>query len=281
MNVTPLTPKANPRAPEPARRSAWLRYAPLGLIGTALAVALLAGLHRSFSLEALVAGREALSGQVAAHPAWALAVYVGLYVAVTALSLPGASLLTVAGGFVFGGLWGGAFAVVGATMGATLLFLAARTSLGASVAARAGPRVAAFRAGFQKDAVSYLLFLRLVSVFPFWLVNLALAVVGVRLWTFVWTTFLGIIPGTFAYALAGAGLDSVAAAQRKAFEACVAAGQQPCAMTLSLHNLVTRELILAFAALGLVALVPMALRRWREARAARQTPKPPRRSPDV
>ncbi len=257
----------------------WLRLLPIAIIALGLALALASGLHRSFSLEGMIAGREALAQRVAAHPSGALAAYVALYACVTAVSLPGASLLTIAGGLVFGAWLGGAFAVIGATIGATLLFLAARTSVGAIVAAKAGPRVNALRAGFQKDAVSYLLFLRLVSLFPFWLVNLALALVGVRLWTFIWTTFVGIIPGTFAYALAGAGLDSLVIAQRKAFEACVAAGQQGCVMTISPYHLVTRELILAFAALGLMALAPVALRRWREARGAKALAK--HRSPDV
>ena len=89
---------------------------------------------------------------------------------------------------------------------------------------RAGPWLQKFRAGFQRDAISYLLFLRLVPVFPFWLVNLALATTGVRLWTFTWTTFVGIVPGAIAFALAGAGLDSIAQAQKRVYEACVAAG---------------------------------------------------------
>ena len=119
-----------------------------------------------------------------------------------------------------------------------------------------------------QDAASYLLFLRLVPAFPFWLVNLAPALLGVPLRTFVWTTAVGIIPGTFAYSFAGAGLDSIAAAQKQAFLACVATGATDCKAHIYLHQLVTKELVLAFAALGVVALIPVVIKRWRARRTA-------------
>jgi len=269
-------PEADP-PPSPASAGgralrAALRLLPLVLIAAALGWTLAQGYHRLLSLDYLYLSRELLARAVAADPLRAALAYVALYAVVTGLSIPGAALLTVAGGFVFGWAGGAAGAVVGATVGATGLFLAARTSLGAALASRSGPRLDRFRAGFERDAVSYLLFLRLVSLFPFWLVNLALATLGVRLWTFVWTTFLGIIPGTIAYALAGAGLDSVMAAQRRAYDACMAAhsaaSAAACQATPGLRDLVTPQTIAAFAALGLVALAPVFLRRWREARAS-------------
>jgi uncharacterized membrane protein YdjX (TVP38/TMEM64 family) len=117
--------------------------------------------------------------------------------------------------------------------------------------------------GFQADAFNYLLFLRLVPAFPFFLVNLAPAFLGVRTRTFIVTTFLGILPGTFAYAFFGAGLDSAFGAQESAYRACLAAGAQPCELAFDARAALTPQLLLAFAALGVLALLPVALRRWR------------------
>ena len=134
-----------------------------------------------------------------------LLAFVALYAAAVALSLPGGAVLTMAGGFLFGWLLGGIASILAATIGASIVFLIARSALGEFLAARAGPWLSRFRQGFQDDAFSYLLFLRLVPIFPFWLVNLAPGLLGVGFATYVATTFLGIIPGTFAFALAGSG----------------------------------------------------------------------------
>jgi uncharacterized membrane protein YdjX (TVP38/TMEM64 family) len=241
------------------------RLAPLIALALLLAAALAAGAGRYLTLENILASRESLEALVEGRRAAVLVGYVLLYAAVVAASIPGATLFTIAGGLLFGGWLGGAAAIVGATAGATLLFLAARTSLGHALARRAGPAIARFRAGFQRDAVSYLLFLRLVSLFPFWLVNLALAVTGVRLWTFVWTTFIGIMPATLAFALAGAGLASVADARRLAYEGCLAAGGADCRLSIGPGDLVTRETLIAITAIGIVALAPALMRRLRGA----------------
>ena len=111
-----------------------------------------------------------------------------------------------------------------ATIGATMVFLIARTALGETLSARAGPWLAKLSDGFKEDALSYLLFLRLVPAFPFWFVNIAPAVLGVPLKTYVIGTFFGIIPATFAFASAGAGLDSVVVAAKPEYAACVAEG---------------------------------------------------------
>ncbi|MGE3245495.1 MAG: TVP38/TMEM64 family protein [Beijerinckiaceae bacterium] len=254
-----------------ARAALW-RWAPLALIALALAGVWAAGLTRYLTFEQLLASRARLAGYIDAHLVLALLLYAGIYIGSVALSLPGALVLTIAGGFLFGGWLGGAVTLVSATIGATLLFLAARTSLGEALTRRAGPWTGKLRDGFKEDAASYLLFLRLVPVFPFWLVNLAPALFGVKLSTFVWTTLAGIAPGTFAFSLAGAGLDSVAAAQRKAYEACVAAGRAGCSFDISPQQLVTRELILAFAAIGLAALIPVALKKFRSRNAKTSAP---------
>jgi uncharacterized membrane protein YdjX (TVP38/TMEM64 family) len=180
------------------------------------AVGLLAGLHATglsdhLSLATLAAQREALGAFVAANLALAALVYVGLYVAVVAFSLPGAVFLTLAGGLLFGAAGGTALTVVGATIGATLVFLFAQRLFGADALDRLGPKARALGEGIRRNAAVYLLVLRLVPLFPFFLVNLVPAFVGVRLRVYVATTALGILPGTAVFSLAGAGLGDVLA----------------------------------------------------------------------
>lgn len=247
-----------------ARKPAWRRFLPLAVLAAAMAAAYAAGLHRYLSFDALVTHRETLRALVEQHYVYALLLYGALYVAAVALSLPGGLLLTISGGFLFGWLVGGCAAVLAATLGATLVFLIARSSLGETLAARAGPALTKLADGFKRDAVSYMLFLRLVPAFPFWLVNLAAAVLGVPLRAFVATTLVGIMPATFAFAVAGAGLDSAIAAQGAALEACLAAGRSDCPRGFNPGALATPELIAAFVALGLVALIPVVARRWKQ-----------------
>jgi uncharacterized membrane protein YdjX (TVP38/TMEM64 family) len=175
--------------------------------------------------------------------------------------------LTIAGGFLFGWLVGGLAALLAATLGATIVFLIARSALSDLLSARAGPWLARLRDGFREDAFSYLLFLRLVPIFPFWLVNLAPGLLGVSFGTYFLATVLGIIPGTFAFALAGNGLDSIIEAQQSAHQSCLAKmgaeGQESCPYALDPGQLLTPELIAALVALGLVALIPVAVKRYR------------------
>ena len=177
-------------------------------------VALLAALRLTplgdlLSLETLARHREALAAHVARHAALAAATFVVIYVAVVALSLPGATVMTLAGGFLFGAASGTALTVAAATTGATLVFLFARRIFGADALDRLGPRAARLAAGIRREAASYLLVLRLVPLFPFVLVNLVPAFAGVRLPVFVLTTLFGILPGSAVYSLAGAGLGDV------------------------------------------------------------------------
>src|SRR6185295_14291022 len=144
----------------------------------------------------------------------------------------------------FGGLIGGTAAVIGATIGATIVFLIARSALGETLTLRAAPWMSKLREGFKEEALSYLLFLRLVPAFPFWFVNIAPAILGVSLKTYVVATFFGIIPATFAFASAGAGLDSVVMAAKAEYAACVARkGPDACQLMIHASSLVTRELI--------------------------------------
>jgi uncharacterized membrane protein YdjX (TVP38/TMEM64 family) len=219
--------------------------------------------HGGISLEALVRHRASIDAVVTEH--WVLAVlaYIALYIATVALSVPGATFLTVSGGFLFGLAVGASAAVIGATIGATLIFLVARTALGEPLLRRAGPRATQLAQGFRDDAFSYLLFLRLVPAFPFFLVNLVPAFAGVRLVPFVAATALGIIPGALVFAFAGTGLDSVISAQQAANRDCLATGRSDCHFVFDPKDVLTPQLIGALIALGLLALVPVVVKRLR------------------
>ncbi len=245
------------------------RLLPIIILGVVAALIFSMGWHKYLTLEQLAANREALKAFISDKFFFALLAYIALYIVVVALSLPAASLVTLTGGFLFGWLVGGLATVVAATIGATIIFLIAKTALGEPLAAKAGPWLHKLRDGFQEDALSYLLFLRLVPAFPFWLVNLAPGLLGVKLRTYLLGTFFGIMPGTFAYSYLGVGLDSIIDAQQKSYQACLAeksssGGSEPCAFSFDPSALVTRELIFALAALGIVALIPVVIKRFRK-----------------
>jgi uncharacterized membrane protein YdjX (TVP38/TMEM64 family) len=256
--IAPM-PGAPPTTDRP--RSLIRRLAPLIAVVLLAIVAFIVFGRSGLSLEELVRHRTAIGAFVTAHRLLAVLAYIALYIAAIALSVPGAVFLTVAGGFLFGLAVGAAAAVIGATIGATIIFLIARSALGEPLLQRAGPRAARLAQGFRDDAFSYLLFLRLVPAFPFFLVNLVPALAGVRLLPFVAATFLGVIPGALVYAFAGTGLDSVIAAQKDAYDACMTAGKGGCRMTFNVMDVLTPQLIGALIALGLLALVPVLVKR--------------------
>lgn len=244
-------------------RSPIRRLAPLiAVVLLAVAAYVLVG-RGGISLQELVRHRVTVGAFVSEHRVLAVLAYIALYIVAVALSLPGAVFLTVSGGFLFGLAVGASAAVIGATIGATLVFLVARTALGEPLLRRAGPRAAQLAQGFRDDAFSYLLFLRLVPAFPFFLVNLVPAFAGVRLLPFVTATALGVIPGALVYAFAGTGLDSVIAAQQDANGTCLAAGRTDCHMIFDAKDVLTPQLIGALIALGLLALVPVIVKRLR------------------
>ena len=236
------------------RRSALRRWAPLAAIALAIGASFALGLDDYLSFEALRENRMALTDFVSQNAVLAVISFIAVYAISTALSLPGASILTVAGGFLFGGLVGSFWVVIGATLGATGIFLAARTAFGDLLQARAGPFLKKMEAGFQENALSYLLFLRLVPVFPFFIVNLVPAFLGVPLRTYVIATFFGIIPGSFVYASVGAGLGSFFDANAEA----------------SLAGVLTPEIIVALVGLSLLSLAPIVIKRVKRKRAINQ-----------
>jgi len=198
------------------------------------------GINDYITFEALRGNREALSQWVSDYGLAAAFLFILTYTAVVAFSLPGGAIMTISGGFLFG-LVATVYVVIGATLGATILFLAAKTALGDALRARAGGVVKKMEDGFRENAFSYLLFLRLVPAFPFWLVNLVPAFLGVSLKTYVIATFIGIIPGSAVYASVGNGLGAV-------FDA----GQTP-----DLGIIFRPEILLPIIGLAVLALLPV------------------------
>ncbi len=164
------------------------------------------------SFEALKDNREALLAWRDANYVLAALTFMGIYAAATALSFPGGLALTLTGGFLFGTWFGGAFAVTGATIGAVVIFTAAKTGLGDALRARAGGWVKKAEAGFRENEISFLLIMRLVPAIPFFAANVVPAFLGASTVNYAWTTFVGIIPGALVYASVGAGLGAVFAA---------------------------------------------------------------------
>ena len=229
------------------------RFAPLAVIAAAIATAFALGIGDYLSFEALRNNRDVLMALVKEHALLAILGFIALYGVSTALSLPGGAVLSIAGGFLFGSIIGTVWIVIGATLGAVAIFLAARTALGDALKAKAGPWLRTMEAGFQDNAFNYLLVLRLVPLFPFFVVNLVPAFLGVNLRTFTIATVLGIIPGAFVFASVGAGLGSV-------FEQ----GE-----TFSPSAALTPEVITALIGLAILALVPVGydkIKAWREGR---------------
>jgi uncharacterized membrane protein YdjX (TVP38/TMEM64 family) len=263
-------PNPTPRIERPARlgrNQATLmlirRIGPLAIVAIIAVTAVGLGWHRALSLETVMRHRTAIDGFVATHWVVALSAYCLLYLSAVALSIPGATVLTICGGLLFGTLVGGSLAVVSATGGATIAFLIARSALGEFLTLRAGVLAAKLTREFCRDAFAYLLFLRIAPIFPFWLVNVVPALCGIGVATFVAATAIGILPATFAFAFFGSGLDTAIEAEEAAFRACLAAGEDGCNLHFDLTTAATPQLIMAFVALGIVVLVPIAIKRLR------------------
>lgn len=191
------------------KRSRARQIVPVAVLVCVVGALFIFGPDNELVFETLRKHRETLLAFVADNALAAVLVYMAVYVLVIALSLPGGAMMTLVGGFLFGPVRTAIYVVFAATVGATILFLVARSAIGDRLRARAGPWMRRMEAGFQENALSYLLVLRLIPLFPFFVVNLVPAFLGVTLRTYVIGTFIGIIPGTFVYALAGGGLGSV------------------------------------------------------------------------
>lgn len=231
-----------------------VRFAPVGIVVLGLALGYAFGLQNYLSLGYLAEQRQTLRAYVDANVIWSALLFTGVYILAVAFSFPAASILTIFGGFLFGWLLGGSLVAVGATIGASILFMATRSAFGSFLRHRVDGVVKKLADGFRENAFGYLFVIRLAPVFPFFVVNIAAALFDISLARFVAATFFGILPGTFAYAYLGQGVDSVMIAAQEA-------GRQA-----QISDLVTREITLAFFALAVVALIPTIVKQVRQRR---------------
>ena len=217
----------------PRRMSHWL----LPIVAVAaIAVYLAFDLGQILSLDSLKAQQLSIAAWRDSNPVAAALVFFAAYVAVTAVSLPGAAVMTLAAGAIFGLLWGTVIVSFASSLGATLAFLATRFLLNEWVQRRLGNRLEAINAGVEKDGAFYLFSLRLVPVFPFFAVNLLMGLTRIRVSTFYWVSQVGMLAGTVVYVNAGTQLAAIE----------------------SLETILSPTLILSFALLGLLPL----LGRW-------------------
>ena len=226
---------------------------PVAILALGFALFFVFDLDRYLSFDALRDHRQALVDWIESTGGVAWALYVGAYALIVTLSLPGGTLMTIVGGFLFGPLIGSVLAVIGATLGAAGLFLAARHAFADYFHAKAGRALRRMEAGFQENALGYLLFLRLVPVFPFWLVNLVSALLGVRLGAYVLATAIGIVPGTVIYAYVGDGLGAALETGGK----------------VDLNIIYEPQFLLPMIGLAMLALVPVAYKKLRRRRPSR------------
>ena len=218
------------------------RLALVALVALAVGAFFWLDLGRYLTLEDLKANRAVLQALYASHTAAFVLGFIGVYVLQTALSLPGAAVLSLAAGAVFGVLPATVYVNIGATAGATLAFLLSRTLLRGWAVRRFGRRMGAIDRGLRESGLSYLLFLRLVPVFPFFLINLAAGVTGLPLRTYVIGTMVGILPGSLVYCNAGASLATVE----------------------SLAQVASPRVLGSFTLLGLFSLAPTVYRRFQK-----------------
>jgi len=223
------------------------RMAPLALLLAALAVLWTSGIAGSLDWAAVGRHQAVLSAWIARHRLSSPLIYVLAYAVLTALAVPEAAIITVAGGLLFGIVFGGVLAIIGSTAGAIVLFLAARSAFGTARVARTGGRLTRIRAELQRNGFHYLLAVRLIPLFPFWLVNLAAALAGMRLWSFIAATLIGIIPATFVFASIGAGVGDV-----------LASGNRP-----DLSLILSPPILGPLVGLGVLSLLPIAWRNWK------------------
>ncbi len=236
-----------PEAPAPPRAGGLRRWLPVAVLGLGFVLFFAFGLQRHISFETLQHHRGWLVAEVARNEALVAAAFMAIYALVVAFSIPGGAIMTISAGFLFGTVPAACYGVVGGTLGAVGVFLAARTAFGSVLRAKAGPALRRMEEGFRQSAFSYMLFLRLVPLFPFWLVNLVPAFLGVPLRTYFLATLVGVIPGALVFASLGNGLGAI-----------LDAGGEP-----DLGIVFQPEVLLPLLALAVLALLPVAYKKFK------------------
>ena len=221
------------------------RVMPIAILLIGLGLFFILDLGQYFTLNMLKENRQWLNNMLHDNLLLTIMTFIIIYIITVAFSLPGATILTVSGGFLFGAILGSIFSLIGATVGATILFLLAKSAIGGNLRSQAGPWLSRLTDGFNKNAFSYMLFLRLNPAFPFFIVNLAPAVIGVNLRSYMTGTFFGIMPGTAVFSYLGAGLD-------KLFESDA---------EISLATIISFEIMVAFFGLAMLALLPILIKK--------------------
>lgn len=231
-------------------RAFFKRYLLLIVIIALMIAAYSTGITHLLSFQTLKAHHHNLQAFVNHHFVASLFFFTLIYFVATSLSLPGAAILTICGGLLIPVPWSTICVIIGATAGAIVIFIAAKTALGDILKTRSLKILKKMEKGFQENAVFYLLFLRLVPLFPFWVVNLAPAFFGVQLKHYVWTTFIGIIPGCYIYTQAGAGLADI-----------FNSGE-----TFTIENVLNQKMRIALILLAAFTLIPIIYRRIKRAK---------------
>lgn len=224
------------------------KYIPITIILIGFTIIYFSEILDYLSYENLKEHRKTLVNFVDEHFFIAAALYIFIYILGVTFSIPAGSFFTILGGFLFPQPLSTLFVVLGATTGAIFLFLAAKTAFRDFFKEKTQKYLKKIEKGIQENPASYMLFLRFVPLFPFWLVNLAPAFLGVRLWTYIWTTFVGIIPGSFVFVQAGAGLGAILDAD------------QP----FSISTVFNWQMRVALICLGLFSLLPIIIKKIRK-----------------
>jgi len=222
------------------------RWIPLLIILALMALAYLFDVAQYFTFEEMQQHRDRVIGFVRDYPFHSPLAFILLYLISTALSLPIGIYISIFGGFLFPQPWCTIYVVIGATLGASLIFWAARTALRDFFKKRVGKYVVKMEAGFEENPANYLLFLRLLPIFPFWIVNIVPALTGVRFFTYFWTTVVGITPGAFVFTQFGTGLGSIL---EKGGE-------------LNVNKILTTDVKIALVALALFVMIPVIYKKF-------------------
>jgi uncharacterized membrane protein YdjX (TVP38/TMEM64 family) len=231
------------------------KIVPLFLIIIATTIFFTMEWHRYISFDSLAQNSDFMQKWVLENNLLSVFIFIVAYMLITAMSIPGAVFITLLGGYLFGLVWGSLYVVFGATLGASLIFIAAKTAFTEVLRGRAAPFLKKLQTGFQENAFSYLLFLRLVPLFPFWLVNLAPAFLGVNFRTYFVATFFGIIPGTIVYVSVGNGMGVL-----------IKKGQTP-----NLGIIFEPQILLPILGLAFLSLIPVLYKKYKEGKKCNQS----------
>lgn len=232
----------------------WKKIVPIAVLVIGLILFFSLGWYKYFSFSALQKNHEVLEAWTKNNEVFSAFIFIIIYIVAVSFSFPGATLLTLTAGFLFGILLGTIYVVIGATLGACIIFLAARYAFADALNKRAGKWLKKLEVGFQQNAFSYLLFLRFLPLFPFWLINIIPGLLNVPLKTFFWATLLGIIPGSAVYVSVGNGLSSV-----------FAKGETP-----NFGIIFEPQIIIPILLLAILSIIPIVYKKIKARRLARE-----------